>query len=297
MPGIHPHLLRSIPLFELLDDDELKALADQLDQENYLAGQTVFKQGDPGGKMYLVQSGEVELFIIDRSKDKVVLEVVKPGEMFGELSLFDQQPRSASARAIQQTLLVAVDRHDLEMLFSRHQDAIFNIMTVFSRRIRETDLLLQERVVARNVNAELAARPTFSQRLADFFSRIAGDMRFVYFSILWFGTWITWNLGLIPGLKPFDPFPFGLLTMIVSLEAIFLATFVMISQNRQAEREKVRNDIEYEVNVQAELGIRDLKERVDDLQELLVNHLSRMNENIDRIQTTTTRSVSDDRPS
>lgn len=297
MPGIHPHLLRSIPLFELLDDDKLKALADQLDQENYLAGQTIFKQGDPSGKMYFLQSGEVELFITDRSKDKVVLEVVKPGEMFGELSLFDQQPRSASARATKQTLLVAVDRHDLEKLFAHHPDAVFNIMTIFSRRIRETDILLQERVVARNVNAELAARPTFSQRLADFFSRIAGDMRFVYFSALWFGIWIPWNLDLIPGLEPFDPFPFGLLTMIVSLEAIFLSTFVMISQNRQAEREKVRNDIEYEVNVQAELGIRDLKERVDTLQELLVNHLSRMNENIGRIQTGTNRAVQDDHAS
>jgi uncharacterized membrane protein len=102
---------------------------------------------------------------------------------------------------------------------------------------------------------------------------------------------------LIPGLEPFDPFPFGLLTMIVSLEAIFLSTFVMISQNRQAERDKVRNDIEYEVNVQAELGIRDLKERVDTLQELLVNHLSRMNENIGRIQTGTNRAVQDDHAS
>ena len=109
----------------------------------------------------------------------------------------------------------------------------------------------------------------------------------MYFSFIWFFVWIVINVGLVPGMKAFDPFPFGLLTMVVSLEAIFLSLFVLISQNRQTEREKVRNDIEYEVNIKAEVEIRDLHNKVDKMEELLVNHLSRLHINVDRLQTDT----------
>jgi uncharacterized membrane protein len=160
-------------------------------------------------------------------------------------------------------------------------------MAMLSRRIREADLLVGERVVARNVNEVTAQGRTFNQRVADFFAAVAGDIRFVYACAIWFFVWITLNMNIIPGLEAFDPFPFGLLTMVVSLLAIFLATFVLVSQNRQAEREKVRNDIEYEVNIKAEVEIRDLHEKVDKLQEFMISHLNRLNSSVDRIQTST----------
>jgi uncharacterized membrane protein len=108
--------------------------------------------------------------------------------------------------------------------------------------------------------------------LSDFLTSLAGNIRFVYFSAIWFVVWIIWNINIIPGLQPFDPFPFGLLTMVVSLEAIFLSLFVLISQNRQAQREKVRNDIEYEVNLKAEIEIRQLMHTVEDLQQLIIQN-------------------------
>lgn len=287
MPIVNPELLQKIPLFELLDAEETRALAEQLDQESVFAGKVIFNQGDEGGKMYVVQSGKVEIFLMDDNKERVVLSTIESGGIFGELSLLDNDPRSAGAKALEDTFLFVVDRHDLEMLFKTHYHAALDIMTMLSRRIRDADVLVKQRVVARNVNEEAAPPLNFGTRLADFLTMVAGDIRFAYFCFLWFLVWIVLNVNIIPGLPAFDPFPFGLLTMIVSLLAIFLSLFVLISQNRQAEREKVRNDIEYDVNLKAEVEIRDLHNKVDKMEELIVNHLSRLHINVDRLTTET----------
>ncbi len=281
MPIINPNMLRQIPLFELLDNDELTALAAQLDQQHYWAGQMIFSQGDSGGMMYIVQSGSVEVFIKDTGGEHVSLDVIESGEMFGELSLLDNEVRSANAKAKEDTLLLIVDRHDLEMLFQAHLHAAFDVMAMLGKRIRHADRLVGERLAARNANDEMQAHRTVSQRLADLLASVAGDMRFVYFSFIWFTVWIVWNVNIIPGVEAFDPFPFGLLTMIVSLEAIFLSTFVLVSQNRQAERDKVRNDIEYDVNIKAELEVKELHDKIDDLQEMLITHLRRIDSNVE----------------
>lgn len=287
MPIVNPELLQKIPLFELLDAEETKALAEQLDQERVIAGKVIFNQGDEGGKMYVVQSGKVEIFLMDDNKERVILSTIESGGIFGELSLLDNDPRSAGAKALEETNLFVVDRHDLEMLFKTHYHAALDIMTMLSRRIRDADVLVKQRVVARNVNEEAAPPLNFGTRLADLLTMVAGDIRFAYFCFIWFFVWIVLNTNIIPGLPSFDPFPFGLLTMIVSLLAIFLSLFVLISQNRQTEREKVRNDIEYEVNLKAEVEIRDLHNKVDKMEELLVNHLSRLHINVDRLATET----------
>lgn len=281
MAIINSDMLSQIPLFQLLDNDELLALAAQLDEQHYLKGQMIFSEGDPGGKMYVVQSGKVAVFIKDTGGDIVPLDDVEPGEIFGELSLLDHEPRSANARAIDDSLLFVVDHHDLEILFRSHPHAAFDVMAMLGKRIRHADRLVGQRVVARNVNAEMGASSTFGERLSDFLTRVAGDIRFVYFNFFWFLIWITLNTRVIPGLEPFDPFPFGLLTMIVSLEAIFLSLFVLISQNRSAAREKVRNDIEYDVNIKAELEIRDLHNRMEELQQILLGHLQRIGSNVE----------------
>lgn len=280
MPGIEPNVLRNIELFALLDEEETATLAAQLEQRQVWGGQTVFKAGDPGGHMFVVQSGKVEIFIVDRNNEYVSLGFVGQGELFGELSLFDSQPRSATAKAVHDTTLFVIDRHDLEVLFKSHPPAIFDVLTTLGKRIRDADVLVGERVVARNVNEEMGTPENFGERLSDFLTRVAGDIRFVYFNFLWFASWIVLNTHIIPGLEPFDPFPFGLLTMIVSLEAIFLSLFVLISQNRQTVREKVRNDIEYEVNIQAEREIKELHHKLDELQDMMLGHLQRIDSNV-----------------
>ncbi|NWF71184.1 MAG: DUF1003 domain-containing protein [Chloroflexi bacterium] len=277
MPVFDPNILRNIPFFEMFDFDELCTLAEAMDEVTLLAGKRLFAEGDPGGKMFMVESGRIELYVQDKAGDRVILGVVEPGEMFGELSLLDEQPRSASAKALENSKLIGIDRADLQILFTKHPDAALDMMTMLSKRVRESNLLVRERTT-RNVNELIEKTESWGERLSDFLTMVAGDIRFVYFSVLWFALWIGGNLllenGLLPGYTAFDPFPYGLLTMVVSLEAIFLSLFVLISQNRQTAREKVRNDIEYEVNLKAEIEIRELKQQVEDLQEILLEHLA-----------------------
>ncbi|MBI5927753.1 MAG: DUF1003 domain-containing protein [Chloroflexi bacterium] len=276
MPISDASLLKNIPLFELLDDEELKTLADNLDEVNYISGQTIFSAGDVGGTMLIVYSGKVELFLQDKLGDRVHLGHVTPGNLFGELSLLDNEERSASAKAVENSQLFVVDRNDIEQLIKAHPHAALDMMAILSKRIRDANILVRDRVT-RNVNEEIAVPVTLGERVSDFLTMIAGDIRFVYASMVWFVVWIVWNLDIIPGIKAFDPFPYGLLTMVVSLEAIFLSLFVLISQNRQAAREKIRNDIEYEVNLKAEVEIRDLTKQVEQLQEIVLKHLASIN--------------------
>ena len=276
MPVIDLDLLRSIPLFELLDEQELASLAQQLDIEHFSPNEAIFAAGEEGGEMYLIQKGQVEIFMRDKSHERIVLEIVERGDIFGELSLLDNQPRAASAKALEDTTLIVIDRDDLLVLIKVHPAAALDMMAMLGKRIRATDLLVRNRVIARNVNEEMEEEELgFGTRISDFLTSVAGDIRFVYANLLWFGIWIVWNSGLIPGMEPFDPFPYGLLTMIVSLEAIFLSLFVLISQNRQAQRDKIRNDIEYEVNVKAELEIREVHDHLEEIEAMLVRYFSR----------------------
>jgi CRP/FNR family cyclic AMP-dependent transcriptional regulator len=204
----------------------------------------------------------------------VRLALLERGELFGELSMLDNAPRSASAIAVENTHLLIVDHEDLQLLVASHPHAALDMMAMLGKRIREANALVHDRVT-RNVNEEISVRPlSLGERLSDLLTAVAGDIRFVYFSFIWFFLWIVLNTNIIPGVTPFDPFPFGLLTMVVSLEAIFLSLFVLISQNRQASREKVRNDIEYDVNLKAEIEVREIMQQIDNLQQLMLQHLS-----------------------
>jgi uncharacterized membrane protein len=262
MPIKNPDILRSIHLFHILDDQELDTLAKELDEVRFMAGQSIFAMGDPGDRMYVIESGKVELFLQDKAGDRVQLGVVASGGLFGELSLLSSEPRSASAKALEDTKLIAVDQHDLQTLVTAHPAAALDLLAGLGKQIRTSNLIVQERTI-RNVNDEFARPANLGEKLSDLLTAVAGDIRFVYFSLLWFFVWIALNMGIIPGIEPFDPFPFGLLTMVVSLEAIFLSLFVLISQNRQAAREKVRNDVEYEVNLRAGAEIRVLMQQLE----------------------------------
>jgi CRP/FNR family transcriptional regulator, cyclic AMP receptor protein len=236
--------------------------------------------------MYVVQSGKIEIYVQDHADERVCLGFASPGEIFGELSLLDNEPRSASAKAIENTKLIAIDREDLLILVQAHPPAALDMMSALGQRIRSSNQLVRERVKVRNVNDEMPVSSSLGDRISDFLTAIAGDIRFVYVSVIWFVVWIIWNMGLIPGLAPFDPYPFGMLTTVVSLEAIFLSLFVLISQNRQAAREKIRNDIEYDVNIKAELEIRQLAKQVEEMHNTIAEHFGILHERTQELQRT-----------
>lgn len=278
MPIQSSEMLKRFALFSLLDEQEAETLANHLDQKSFFAGQIIFKLGDEGGVMYVVESGKVELSVQDAGDERVHLGYVNEGELFGELSLLDNEPRSASAKAIENTTLIAIDREDLLLLVQAHPPAALDMMGALGHRIRSSNQLVRERTV-RNPNDELAAPSGLGEKISDFLTAIAGDIRFVYLSFVWFFVWILLNINIIPNLPAFDPYPFGFLTMVVSLEAIFLSLFVLISQNRQAARDKIRNDIEYNVNIKAEYEVRQISKQLEEMQSMIAEHFGTLHRN------------------
>lgn len=266
--------LAEVELFEHVSNEDRTRLAEFIDVRVLAAGETLFKTGEPGESLYVVRSGEVELFVKDTAGQKILLTIVGANEVFGELALLDRSPRSATSVALMDSELLELDREDLLLLFQKSPTAALRLLAAMGHMTRKADDLLRTRV-ARNANEEADEKISTLQRMADWISWFSGSMSFLLLNALWFVVWIGINT-LHLGLPEFDPYPFGLLTMIVSLEAIFLSCFVLISQNRQAEKDRVRSNIEYEVNIKAELEIAHLHEKTDRIYTEMLEHFIRL---------------------
>src|SRR5678815_1316338 len=218
--GCDPELLAGIEFFALLKEEDRQALADVVDSIKLNTGDTLFQAGEPGESLFIVRTGSVELYIKDTVGQKIVLTISEAGDLFGELSLLDSGPRTATAVALSETDLLMLDRDDLLLLFEKRPDAALNMLAAMSAMTRKADELLRTRV-SRNVNEAVEEHSTPLQRVADWIAWFSGSMPFLILNATWFIIWIALNTFHL-GISPFDPYPFGLLTMIVSLEAIFL---------------------------------------------------------------------------
>lgn len=268
-------LLAAVPFFALLDSEERAALAQKVELRQVRGGQTIFAMGDPGDALYVVSSGEVEIFVKNHQGERITLEVAGAGHVFGELSLLDGGPRTATAIARTDAELLSVNRQALDEFLRLSPAAAMDMLEATGKRLRETSKLLRASSI-RNVNAEAADKRSRVERTVDWVADFSGSLEFLFIHVAFFAGWILLNAGPVARTRigGFDPFPFGLLTMCVSLEAIMLSVMVLLSQNRSAAREKIRNDVEYETNVRAELEIAALHEKVDDLRADLLARLA-----------------------
>jgi len=257
-------LLAEVPFLQFLDDKDRAALAADLDVVRFPAGRVLFNYGDPGDSLYVIRSGEVEVFFKDDTGSRIVLDTAKAGDVFGELSLLDGGPRTASVVATQDLEALRVDRANLDHFLKGHPAATLDLLTAMGRRLRATSEKLRH-TASRNVNEEIHDKRTTVQKTADWIAEFSGSIAFLVLHVVIFTAWIVANTGWLPGVPVFDPFPYGLLTMCVSLEAIFLSVFVLLSQNRQVAKDRIRADIEYDVNLKAELEIAHLHEKMDHL--------------------------------
>ena len=270
--SVDPALLGGVTLFRSMDDDERQALAAVMDLKEVRAGETVFQEGETGDELLCVAEGRLDTLVKDIAGQEIVLDAIGAGDTVGEMSMLDGRPRSASLRCIEDARLLVLGRDELLRVLPRSPHMALDIMAQMAARARRVDDLLRSRV-ARNVNEEVEATRTGVERVADAIAAFSGSIPLLVLHAIWFVLWLGWNT-----LRPhgFDPYPFGLLTMIVSLEAIFLSVFVLLSQNRQAAKDRVRSDIEYDVNVKAEMEVTALHAKMDRLHEEIVQRLRRM---------------------
>jgi CRP/FNR family transcriptional regulator, cyclic AMP receptor protein len=243
-------LLGNIPLFESLTPEDLKALSRRLEMAEYPEGAMIFKQGDEGAALFIIEEGAVEISYGD-GKAKVLLAHLFAGQYFGELSVFDNAPRSATATATRDSRLVRLDRDDLVDFVNKNPSAALRIIAEMSERLRQTNELMS-RQVSRNVLEEAEEQLTFGQRIADRVAKFGGSWPFIgLFAAVMF-VWMGVN---IVNLAKFDPYPFILLNLALSTIAAIQAPIIMMSQNRQASKDKLLAENDYQVNLKAEMEI------------------------------------------
>jgi uncharacterized membrane protein len=241
-------LLSNIPLFECLEEDDVTALAARLTEVCVSAGDVVFAAGDEGDTLFVIQDGAVEITV---GAGRTVLAQLFPGQYFGELAVVDRMPRSATATALRDSKLLSLAREELVAFIRRKPDAAMLIMGELSERLRQTNALFT-RQVSKNVIEEADEQLSFSQRIADRVASFGGSWTFILSFGFLMSLWMTYNL-VVGG--PFDPFPFVLLNLCLSTVTAMQAPVIMMSQNRQAAKDKLLSQNDFQVNLKNELGI------------------------------------------
>ena len=274
-------LLADVPLFALLHDEQRAFLAARVRIVKFDAGALLFQYGDPGQSMYVIKAGHVELSLKTKTGETMVLACLTAHHFFGEVSLMDSGPRTATARALDAVELLEVNRVDLDELFRLQPGAALHLLAATGGRLRHATQLLRN-ASTRNPNEDLVDRRTALVKLTDAIAKFAGSLLFLALHLVFFAAWLGWNVATPQDLH-FDNFPFGFLTMVVSLETILISVFVLLSQNRQAERDRVRNDIEYDINLKSEMQIAHMHEKVDDNYAAFQHRLARVEKKLDAL--------------
>ncbi len=264
MPA-EPRLLKTIPLFIGMDDDELAAIAGIMDEVPFRPGQVIFNAEQLGGTLYIIRAGQVELSIVDDDGDKLVLELLESGDFFGELSLLDGGTRSATATAVQRTDTLVLDRHEFLDLMLQKPHMAQDVMVSLAKRIRRTDNLLRRRV-SRDPNEVIEAQEPLGERVADGVARFGGSWRFIFAFGAFLGVWVLLNI-FVPW--RWDNYPFILLNLFLSMLAAIQAPVIMMSQNRQDAKDRIRSELDYQVNLKAELGVTTLLNKTELITEVL----------------------------
>ena len=257
--------LRSVPLFRALDDNAAFELCDLLTVREEPSGTPLFHRGDPGDALYLIETGRVRISVKDTDGHDATLAEFRDGEFFGEMAILDEQPRSADATIVADTRLAVLSRDDFRAFLHKNPDIALGILTAMTHRLRRTDELLRHRV-SRNANEEEAARLTLADRMADMIAEFGGSWKFIGASIAFSLFWILLNTWVLYDDTAFDRFPYVLLNLVLGMVAGLQAPIIMMSQNRQGQKDRLRADLDYRVNLKNELLLSEVLQRLQEIE-------------------------------
>ncbi len=274
-----PEMLRSVPLFALLDDDETAVLAGQVELKTFAARERIYKTGDAGGQAYVVISGKVRVTTVDEDHQEVVVDEPANGEFFGFASMLEQTPHQTNAIALEESTCLEVSRDDIEVLLQKKPHAGMDLLTVLGRQFHASQGLIRIRA-NRNPNEMIEKEATLGERIADEVARFGGSWSF----IILFGVALVVYTGINVTLnkKAWDPYPFILLNLFLSMLAAIQAPVIMMSQNRQDTKDRLRGELDFDVNRRAESEIQGLARKLNLLDEKIDdvgNMLRRMTPN------------------
>jgi CRP/FNR family cyclic AMP-dependent transcriptional regulator len=252
----HADLLRSITLFDGLDEDDLTALASHLVERQFPAGTMIINQGDLGTEMYIVVAGHVNIHLPGEASRRVSLKDIARGEYFGELALFDEKPRSASAVATTDATLLELDRETLSKYLGERPRAAMALLRTMAERLRQTNAMLSERA-AKNAVEEVEKNLTWGQRLADKVAEFNGSWAFIIGMLGFAGIWMALNSPSVSK-SDFDPYPYVFFNLLLAILVALQGPLIMMSQNRQSLKDRATAETDFKVNLKNELNIETL---------------------------------------
>jgi CRP/FNR family transcriptional regulator, cyclic AMP receptor protein len=274
----NPEELRHVPLFSLLDDDELAVLAGQVESKKFAPRQRIYKAGDAEGRAYVMVSGKVRVSVVDEDHQEVVVDEPAHGEFFGFASMLDQTPHQTNATALEESVCVEIDRNDIATLLQSKPHAGMDMLTVLGRQFHAAQQLVRLRT-SRNPNEVIEERATFGERVADTVAGFGGSWTFII--IFAIGIVLYSGANVFLGKAAWDPYPFILLNLFLSMLAAIQAPVIMMSQNRQDTKDRLRGELDFDVNRRAEREIQSvtrklnmLDEQIGDVADLLRQHLA-----------------------
>jgi len=249
-------LLRSLPLFEGLSDEDLESIAKGLNRRSFRPGEIIFHQGDLGDSMYFIQSGDVNIHLPGEDSRRVSLKDLGPGEFFGEVALLDGEPRTASALASTRTTLLELQREALERYLQGRPQAAMSILRSMGQRMRRNIALLDSRA-AKNVEEEFQKNLSWSEHLADEVAELNGSWKFILLLILLTAIWCLGNSSLAL-FSPLDPYPYQFFNLALAILVALQGPLIVMSQNRQVKKDRARSETDYQVNLKNEVNIETL---------------------------------------
>lgn len=264
----NPETLREVPLFALLDDEEIAVLAGQVEIKTFAPRQRIYKMGDPGGRAYVMISGKVRLTTVDEDQQELVIAEPEKGEFFGFASMLDETPHQTSAFALEEAEILEVDRHDIAVLLQTKPLAGMDMLTTLGRHYHGSQQLVRLRA-SRNANEVIEKEATFPERVADGVAHFGGSWKFIIIFGVILVLYSAVNSWL--GGRAWDPYPFILLNLFLSMLAAVQAPVIMMSQNRQDTKDRLRSELDFEVNRRAESEIQALSGKLNMLAEQLAD--------------------------
>jgi uncharacterized membrane protein len=256
-------LLRSVDLFRGFSDEDIAALVPSLREQRYTTGEIVFSQGDAGRTMYVVAAGRIEIFLRGEAGSVIPLRETRAGEFFGELSLFDDKPRSAGARALEGSLLLELPHTAFEIFLGQRPHAATALLRTLSGHLRETNALLSTRA-ATNVDAEFEKNLSWSDRIADVVAELNGSWKFIILVVAITALWCLFNSAMFMSSPP-DPYPYQFFNLALAILVGLQGPLIVMSQNRQSRKDRARADTDYRVNLKNEVNIESLLNEMQQL--------------------------------
>src|SRR5437867_6389330 len=257
--------LRQVPLFESLDDDAAKKLCELLETLDCEADKVLFRAGDAGDAMYVIERGKVRICVQATDGHELTLAELGRGDFFGEMALLNEQRRSANAVVAEEARLAVLSRAHFLFFMRSNPNVALEMLTALANRLRRTDQLLRHSAT-RNVNVEEAAQRTLADRAADIIAEFGGSWKFIIAAVLFFNLWVLINTWLLAN-SSFDPYPYLLLSTAINMLAVLQAPIILMSQNRQSHKDRLRSEIDYQVNLKNELALNEILDRLKTLEQ------------------------------